>query len=94
VNAEQKRLIEERAILRKGLGALAVELEEKQQKVEDMKARLEAAREEARELRKNIPMVKSEVYSIQRNIDRDMREFALLTFKIEGIEGIELEEKK
>jgi uncharacterized coiled-coil DUF342 family protein len=91
VNAEQKRLIEERAILRKGLGALAVELEEKQQKVEDMKARLEAAREEARELRNNIPMVKSEVYSIQRDIDRNMREFALLTFKIEGFE---LEEKK
>jgi len=91
MNSEQKRLIDERATLRKGLGSLAVELKEKQQKIEEMKARLEAAREEVRELRKNIPMMKSEIYSIQWNMDRDMREFALLTFKIEGFE---LEENK
>ena len=80
----QKQLEDKRGQVRKRLSDLAVELEENRKKLEESKANLEIAREETRKLRQNIPIMKSEIFAIECEIDKNMRHFAMLTFKIEG----------
>lgn len=80
-----QELIAERTKVRRTISDTVNELEEKKAELEKSKTDLQEARELAAKLKKNIPMLKSEVYSLECDIDRGMREFALLTFKIEGL---------